>query len=125
MVPHSGQQGRQAMAAIKLKKVRTINLSQEALIDALPRAAGVLRKLMRENKTIVYRPFLVAIGLLKPNARWEAWHRNWASAVLYALSATERVTQGRITLEYERVLDQRGMPGIGLKRQAFLMRTAG
>ena len=99
------------------KKLDTLTLLQHAC-----GAVSVLRSLKQDDRTTTYKPFAVAIGLIKPGGAWEPWHRRQVSDVLDLAALVAKHTGE--TLDFARVINLSGEPGVGLNRKSHFVRAA-
>jgi hypothetical protein len=85
---------------------------------AVIRALGILEKTMR------YSEFATAIGLKADGEKWEPWHRQQVSDILYLLAATQRQAgsnTGTDPLKFEWIVTGDGEPGEGFYRNARIV----
>jgi|SRR5271166_494625 len=81
-------------------------------------AVKILRSLERDNETMRYGEFAKAIGL---GEKWEPWHRQQVSEILYAVAAQEKQGGGQNELRYDLLLNERGESGAGLVNAARIV----
>jgi hypothetical protein len=81
---------------------------------------AVLRALKFAGKTMTYRDFADAIGLMQGDDGWKAWHRSQVSSILYLISAAEGK---KTSLDFSLVHDQKGKHGQGLGKKAKIVKA--
>lgn len=101
-------------------------LDVQARLECASAAVAVLRALKIVDKTMRYGDFARVIGVMSGDTKWQPWHRKQISEILYLLSATqEKVGRntGIETLEFERIVNEKGQPGGGFGKKSRITTT--
>lgn len=86
---------------------------------------AVIRTLRMVDKTMRYRDFAMAIGLISDGGKWEPWHRQQVADILNVMAATEMKAgskTGMTPLEFGRIVTAEGKPGSGIRKASKIVR---
>ncbi|WFS09108.1 hypothetical protein [Methylobacterium sp. 391_Methyba4] len=89
-------------------------------------AVSVLRSLQITDRTMKYKQFAQAIGLISLDGEWEAWHQQQVPDILRIVAAVERQAGGKTgvaLVEFERIVNADGQPGAGVTRDTRIVST--
>jgi hypothetical protein len=99
-------------------------LDVQARLEHARAAVAVLRALRIAHRTMRYGEFATAIGLISDGGRWEPWHRQQITDILTCIAAVERQAgqnAGIDPLQFDRIVNERGEPGIGFHKTSKLV----
>ena len=98
-------------------------LDVQTKLECAVAGVAVLRALQLADKTMTYGQFSEAIGLLRGDGGWRAWHQNQISDVLYLMSAAQGEKPGPDGLQFDRLMNQKGHHGKGLGKKTRIVKS--
>jgi hypothetical protein len=100
-------------------------LTTTQLAAAVHSAAIVIRELERNDRTMTYGEFTVAVGLRRPDEPWKASHQGQVSLVLDTTAALAKYVGEQEIVNKRRIVNaQTGQPGTGVDKEPRLVRDS-
>jgi hypothetical protein len=99
--------------------VKTLDV--QARLEYARAAVAVLRALKQTDRTMRYNEFARAIGLMSHEQKWEAWHQGQVRDILNLTAAVERQAKTGEPLEFERLVNAEGEPGVGFYKSSRIV----
>jgi|SRR5258708_6585738 hypothetical protein len=100
-------------------------LDVQELLEYARAAVAVIRGLKITNGQMRYNELARAIGLIRDDDGWRPWHRQQITTILSIAAAVERQASQRAAtelLEFERIVNEDGEPGIGILKNSRIVR---
>jgi hypothetical protein len=86
-------------------------------------AAAVLRSSKVTDRTMSFKDFAIAIGMMGASDKWEVWHRTQITQILDLTAAAEHQGNTSDPLEFERLVRQDDQPGAGVRKFSRIVST--
>jgi hypothetical protein len=99
-------------------------LDVQDLLEYARAAVAVIRGLKITGSRMRYGQLAKAIGLISDDASWQPWHCQQITAILCIAAAAERQANQSAAaepLEFERIINESGEPGIGVLKNSRII----